>query len=121
MEGIASCDVDGRGRACDTWGHDREYCVGDICEVVGSDGCEPPFPHPPDAYISSPGGRGVKGDTKIVEEGSLEFLPQTDASGLRAGGRRDIYDNKNERVELEEAPREMESAGMEGEVADDDG
>ena len=42
---------------------------------------------------------------KIVEEGSLELLPQTDAAGLRASGRRYIDDNKNERVEVEEAPR----------------
>ena len=56
-----------------------------------------------------------------MEEGSLEFLPQTDAAGLRAGGRRDIDDNKNERVEVEEASREMEVAGMEGEADDDDG
>ena len=68
-----------------------------------------------------PVGRGVEGDMKIVEEGSLEFLPQTDAAGLRAGGRRDIDDNKNERVEVEEASREMEVAGMEGEADDDDG
>ena len=56
-----------------------------------------------------------------MEEGSLEFLPQTDAAGLRAGGRRDIEENKNERVEVEETPRAMEVAGMEGESADDNG
>ena len=55
-----------------------------------------------------------------MEEGSLVFLPQTDAAGLRAGGRRDIDDNKNEIVEVEEAPREMEVAGMESEAADYD-
>ena len=60
-----------------------------------------------------PVGRGVEGDMKRVEEGSLEFLPQTDAAGLRAGGRRDIDDNKNEIVEMEEAPRAMEVVGME--------
>ena len=40
---------------------------------------------------------------------------------LRAGGRWDINDNKNERVEVEEAPRAMEFAGMEVEAADDAG
>ena len=79
------------------------------------------MPHPTDASISSPGGRGVKDDMKRVEGGSLEFLPQTDAAGLRVGGRRDIDDNKNEIVEVEEAPRDMEIAGMEGEAADDNG
>ena len=54
-----------------------------------------------------------------MEEGSLGFLTQTDAVGLRAGGRRDIYENNNERVEVEEAQRAMEVAGMEGEAADD--
>ena len=58
---------------------------------------------------------------RIVEEGYLEFLPQTDAAGLRAGGRQDIDDNNNERVEVEEAPRSMEVAGMEGNKADDYG
>ena len=47
---------------------------------------------------------------KRLEEGSLELLPQTDAAGLRSGGRWDIDDNKNERVEVEEAPWEMEVA-----------
>ena len=51
----------------------------------------------------------------------MEFLPQTDAAGLRAGGRRDIDDNNNERVEVEESPRATEIVGMEGEAADDDG
>ena len=58
---------------------------------------------------------------KRLEEGSLEFLPQTDAAGSRASRKRDIDDNKNERLEVEEAPRVMEVAGMEGEAADDDG
>ena len=58
---------------------------------------------------------------KIEEGGSLEFPPQNYAAGLRAGGRRDINDNKNEIVEVEEAPRAMEVAGMEGEAADDNG
>ena len=57
---------------------------------------------------------------KRVEEGYLEFLTQTDASGLRAGGRKDIDYNKNERVEVEEALRAMEVAGMEGKATDDD-
>ena len=56
-----------------------------------------------------------------MEEGSLEFLPQTDAAGLRDGGRRDIDDNKNEILELEESPRAMEFAGMEGEEDYEDG
>ena len=56
-----------------------------------------------------------------MEEGSLVFLPQTDAAGLRAGGRQDIDDNKNEILEVEEAPRVMEVAGMEVEAADDNG
>ena len=77
MEGIASCDIDGRGRARDIRGHEGEDCAGDISEVVGSEGSEPPCPHTPDASISSPGVRGVEGEMKIVEEGSLEFLPQT--------------------------------------------
>ena len=114
MEGIASCDADGYGRVRDPRVHDGEECARDRGEVVGIDGGEPPFPHPPDAYISSPGGRRIEGDTKIVEEGSLEFLPQTDAAGLRACGRRNIDDNKNERVEVEEAPGAMEVAGMKG-------
>ena len=58
---------------------------------------------------------------KRVEEVSLKFLPQNDAAGLRAGGRQDIDDNKNERVEVEEAHRVMEVAGMEGEANDDCG
>ena len=58
---------------------------------------------------------------KRLEEGSLEFLPQTDAAGLRAVGRQDIDDNNNEIVEVEEALRAMEVTGMEGEAADDDG
>ena len=58
---------------------------------------------------------------KIVEEGSLYFLTQTDAAGLRDCGRRDIDCNKNKIVEVEESPRAMEVAGMEGEVDDDDG
>ena len=49
-------------------GHDGEDCAGDRGEVVGSDGGDPPFPHPPDASISFPGGRGVEGDMKIVED-----------------------------------------------------
>ena len=56
---------------------------------------------------------------KIVEEGSLDFLPQTDAAVLQDGGRQDIDDNNNERVEVEKAPRAMEVAGMEGEADDD--
>ena len=51
----------------------------------------------------------------------MEFLPQTDAAGLRAGGRQDIDENNNEKVEVEEAPRVREVAGMEGEAYDDDG
>ena len=120
-EGIASCDADGRGRVRYTQGHDGEECTGDRGEVVGSDGGEPTFPHPPDASISSPGGRGVKGDMKRVGEVSLEFLPQNDADGLRSGGRRDIDDNKNEIVEVEETPRAMEVTGMEGEADDENG
>ena len=42
-------------------------------------------------------------------------------AGLRAGGSQDIDDNKNEKVEVGEAPREMEVAGMEGEAADYNG
>ena len=44
----------------------------------------------------------------------MEFPPQTDVTGLRSGGRQDIDDNKNERVEVEDAPRAMGVAGMEG-------
>ena len=51
----------------------------------------------------------------------MDFLPQTDAATLRAGGRRDIDDNKNERVEVEEAQRAIEVAGMEGKTSDDNG
>ena len=58
---------------------------------------------------------------KRVKEGSLDFLIQTDTVGLQASGRRDIDDNNNERVEVEEAPRAMEFAGMEGEADDDTG
>ena len=58
---------------------------------------------------------------KRVEEVSLEFLTQTCADGLRAGGRRDIDENKNERVEVEEAPRVMDVAGTEGEAAGENG
>ena len=82
MEVVASCDTYGHGRARDPRGHDRADCAGDRGEVVGSDGGDPPFPHPPDAYIYYPGGREVKGNMKRVEEGYLEFLPQTDASRL---------------------------------------
>ena len=49
MEGIASCDADVCGRARDPRGHDGEDCSGDRGEVVGSDGGEPPCPHPHDA------------------------------------------------------------------------
>ena len=49
MEGIASCDADGHGRKRDPRGNDGEYCAGDRCEVVGSDGGENPCPNPPDA------------------------------------------------------------------------
>ena len=97
-EGISSCDADGRGRARDPWGHDGEDCARERGEVVGNGGGEPTFPHPHDASMSPPGDRGVGSDIKRVEEVSLEFLPQTDAAGLRAGGRRNIDDNKNERV-----------------------
>ena len=121
MEWIDSCDADIRIRERNPRGHDGDDCTGDRGEVLGSDGGEPPCPHPPDASIYSPGGRGVKRDIKIVEEGPLEFLPQTDAAGLQAGGRQDIDDNKNEGVEVEEAPRAMDVAGMEGEAAGDDG
>ena len=121
MEGISSCDADGRGRARDPWGHDGKDCAGDRGEFVGSGGGDPTCPYPPDALIYSPGGRGVEGDTKRVEEGSMEFLTQTDAARLQAGGRRDTDDNKNEIVEVEEAPRAMEVVGIEGETADDDG
>ena len=75
MEVIDIFDADGRGRAHDPQGHDGEDCAGYIGEVVGSDGCEPPCPHPPDASIYSPVGRWLKGDKKRVEEGSLQFLP----------------------------------------------
>ena len=98
MEGIASCDAYGRGRAHDSWGHDGEDCARDRGEVLGNDGGEPPCTHPSDASISYPGDRGVEGNMKRVEEGFLEFLPKTDAAGLRAGGRQEIDDNKNERV-----------------------
>ena len=67
MEGIASCDADGRGRARDYRVNDEEDYSGDRGEVVGSDGGEPPFPHPPDASTSPPGGIGVEGDMKIVK------------------------------------------------------
>ena len=82
IEGIASCDADGRVRESDPRVHGREDCARDRGEVVGSDRCKPPFHHPHDASISSPGGIGAEGDIKIVEEVSLEFLPQTDAAGL---------------------------------------
>ena len=121
MKGIASCDADGRGRAHGPRGHDGEDCSGDRGEVVVSDGGETPCPHPPDASIPSPGCIWVKGNMKRLEEGSQEFLPQTDRAGLLAGGRQDIDDNKNERVEEEEAPRAMKVVGMEGEAADDNG
>ena len=55
-----------------------------------------------------------------MEEVSLDLLPPNDAAGLRAVGRRDIDDNKNERVEVEEAPRAMEVTGMEGNADADD-
>ena len=71
MEVIDSCDAYGRGRARDPWGHDGEDCAGHRGEVVGSNGCEPPFPHPPDASIYYPGGRWVKCDMKRLEEVSL--------------------------------------------------
>ena len=121
MEGIDSCDADGCGRARDTWGHDRQDCSRDRGEVVGSDRGKPHCPHPPDASISTPGGREAEVDMKRVEEGSLESLNPNDASGLRAGGRRNIDDNNNERVEVEEAPRVTDILGMEGEAADDYG
>ena len=121
MGGIDIFDADGRGRARDARGHYGEYCARDRGEVVGIDVGEPPFPHPPNASISSPSGIGVEGDMKIVEGVSLEFLPQTDAVRLVAGGRRDIDDNNNERLEVEEAPREMEVAGMESKAAGGDG
>ena len=56
-----------------------------------------------------------------MEEGSLNFLPQNDAARLRSGGRRDIDENKNEREKVEEAPRAIEVAGMEGDAADENG
>ena len=55
---------------------------------------------------------------KRAEEGSLEFLPQNDATRLRAGRRRDIDDNKNERVNR--WPWSRRSSDVFGE-ADDDG
>ena len=64
IEGIASCDADGRVRARDPWVHEGENYSGYRGGVVVSDGSEPPCPHPPDASISSPGGRGVEGDMK---------------------------------------------------------
>ena len=64
IEGIVSCDADGRGRVRDLRVHDEEDCSGDRGEVIGSDGGEPPCPHPPDVSISSPGGRGVNGNMK---------------------------------------------------------
>ena len=82
MMGISSCDAYGRVRARDPWGHDGEDCSGNIGEVVGSDRGDPPFPHPPDASISPRGGRGVEGEMKRMEEGYLEFLPQTAAARL---------------------------------------
>ena len=121
MEGIASFDADGRVRAHDPRGHDGEDWAGDRGEVVGSHRGEPPCTHPPDASISYPGGRGFEGDMERVDEGHLDFLPQTDAAGLQAGGKRDIDDNKNERMEVKEAPREMEVARTEGKAADDYG
>ena len=71
MEGIDSCDEDGHGRAHVPQGHDGENCAGDRGEVIGIDVGDPPCPHPPDAYISFPGGIWVKGDIKRVEEDSL--------------------------------------------------
>ena len=121
MEVIASCDADDRGRVRDPRDHDREDCAGYISEVVGSDRGERPCPHPHDASISSPGGREVEDDMQTVEEGYLKFLPHNDAAVLQASERRDIDDNNNERVEVEEAPRAMEVAGMEGEADNDDG
>ena len=121
MGEIHSRDEDGCYRASDTRDHDGEDCTGDRGEVEGSDGGDPPCPHPSDASIYSPDGRGVGGDTKRVEDGSLELLPQTDASGLRDGRRQDIDYNNNERVEVEEALMEMEVAGMEREADNDDG
>ena len=98
MAEVTSCDADVRGRARDPWSHDREDFTRDRNEVVGSGRGGPPCPHPPYAYIFSLGGILVEGNMKIVEEGSLDFLPHTDAAGLRSGGRQDIGDNKNERV-----------------------
>ena len=121
MEVIASCDADGRSRERDPQDYDEEDYARDRGEAVGRDGGDPPCSHPSDASISSHGGRGVKGDMKRVEDGSLEFLPQTDVDGLQAGVRRDIDDNENERVEVEEAPRVMEVTWMEGEAADNFG
>ena len=80
MEEIVSCYADDRGRERDPRVHDGKDCAGYRCEVIGGDGGESPFPHPTDASISSPVVRGVEGDMKILKEGSLEFLPQTDAS-----------------------------------------
>ena len=121
MEGIDSCDAYGHGRARDIQGHDGEDCAKYRSEFVGSDGGEPPFPQPPDSSIYPHGGRRVDSDMKRLEEGSMDFLHQTDASVLRSGGRQDIDDNKNEIVEVEEAPRAMEVAGMEVEAADGHG
>ena len=59
MELISGYDVYGCGRARDPQGHDGENCAGYRGEVVGSDGGEAPCPHPPDASVSSPCGRGV--------------------------------------------------------------
>ena len=67
MEGIDSCGADGRGRTRDPQGHYGEDCAGDRGKVVGSDGGDPPCPHPPDASVSSPGVRAVEGNMKMVE------------------------------------------------------
>ena len=45
IEGIAGCDADRHGMKHDPRGHDGEDCAGDICEVVGSDGGDHPFPY----------------------------------------------------------------------------
>ena len=71
MKGIPSSDADGRSRARDPRVHDGEDCARDRGEVVGGEGGDNPFPQPPDASKSSNGGRGVKGNIKRVEEGSL--------------------------------------------------
>ena len=42
MEGVASCDVDGRSMARDPRVRNEENCSGDTGDVVGSDGGEPP-------------------------------------------------------------------------------